>query len=299
MEGGLDWVKLKADWPGSAYSRFVEAGGYRWHVQRAGRGPGLVLIHGTGASAHSFAGLMPFLAGDFDVLAMDLPGHGFTRCDHRPDASLPGMAEAVRALLVAEAMTPACLAGHSAGAAIAIRMATALKPQPELVIALNGALRPLRGMLGLIGPAAARFLLINPFAVPGLARGARDPARVRRLIEGTGSHLPDALLRPYQQLFSDRNHVRGTVAMMASWDVSGLMAPFARAGLRLHQITGDNDKAIPPDTAEDIARCYPGVSLESLSGLGHLAHEEDPSRVASAIREAFGQSEAAQRQAAQ
>ncbi len=296
MGSGLDWESLKANWPGSACSRFVEAGGYRWHVQRAGTGPGLVLIHGTGASAHSFAGLMPFLAGDFDVLAMDLPGHGFTRCDHRPDASLPGMAEAVRALLAAEGVAPVCLVGHSAGAAIAIRLATALDPRPDPVIALNGALRPLRGMLGLIGPAAARLLLLNPFAVPGLARGAKDLARVRRLIEGTGSHLPDALLRPYQQLFSDRNHVRGTVAMMASWDVSGLMAPFERAGLRLHQIVGTGDRAIPPETAADIARGHKGVSLERLDGLGHLAHEEDPGRVAAAIRAAIG-SRVAQRQA--
>jgi magnesium chelatase accessory protein len=298
MERGLDWEKLKESWPGSASSRFVEAGGHCWHVQRAGSGPGLVLIHGTGASAHSFAGLMPLLAADFDVLSMDLPGHGFTRSHQRPDTSLPGMAEAVRALLAAEGLTPVCLVGHSAGAAIAVRMATALTPPPGLVIALNGALRPLRGMLGMIGPAAARFLLINPFAVPGLARGARDPGRVRRLIEGTGSQLPDALLRPYQLLFSDRGHVRGTVSMMASWDVSGLMAPFERAGLRLHQIAGDEDRAISPDTAEDIARCYQGVSLERLPGLGHLAHEEDPGRIAEAVRTAIGRSDTAQRRAA-
>ena len=35
-------------------SRFVEAAGLRWHVQILGNGPTLLLVHGTGASTHSW-----------------------------------------------------------------------------------------------------------------------------------------------------------------------------------------------------------------------------------------------------
>jgi len=79
--------------------------------------------------------------------------------------------------------------------------------------------------------------------------------------------------------------------MMANWDVSGVMAPFERASLRLHQLVGLNDRAVPPEDAEALARRYNGASLDRLPGLGHLAHEEDAARVAASIFSAFASAE--------
>ena len=69
-----------------------------WHVQRMGKGPGLLMLHGTGASTHSWELLEPLLARRFQVVAPDLPGHGFTTAKKAPDLSLPGMARSVGAL---------------------------------------------------------------------------------------------------------------------------------------------------------------------------------------------------------
>ncbi len=79
-------------------SRFVEAAGIRWHVQRMGEGPPLLLIHGTGAATHSWRALLPLLAQHFDVIAPDLPGHGFTQSPPSHRLSLPGMAADVSRL---------------------------------------------------------------------------------------------------------------------------------------------------------------------------------------------------------
>ncbi len=48
-----------ADWPNRQASALIEAHGLRWHVQSMGEGPGLLLLHGTGASTHSWRGLAP------------------------------------------------------------------------------------------------------------------------------------------------------------------------------------------------------------------------------------------------
>ena len=74
----LDWERDGADWPNRAASRFVTVGAMRWHVQVMGSGPVLLLLHGTGASSHSWRDLAPRLARHFTVLAPDLPGHGFS-----------------------------------------------------------------------------------------------------------------------------------------------------------------------------------------------------------------------------
>ena len=93
-------------------------------MQRAGKGEHVLLLHGTGASTHSWAVLFPLLAARFDTLAVDLPGHGFTQSFRRLDSALPGMVHALKVLLAAENFRPALIVGHSAGAAIAVRLAS-------------------------------------------------------------------------------------------------------------------------------------------------------------------------------
>ena len=78
MAGGPAWDRDGRDWPNRAQSAFPFAAHMRWHVQRMGRGPVALFLHGTGAATHSWRGLLPVMATHFDCIAPDLPGHGFT-----------------------------------------------------------------------------------------------------------------------------------------------------------------------------------------------------------------------------
>ena len=128
MSDRLDWQRDGAGWPHAEASRFVNAAGLRWHVQQMGPrdasdAPWALLIHGTGAATHSWRGLMPLLAARYNVLAVDLPGHGFTSMAPAAQMSLPGMAQALAVLLIDLKLAPQLIVGHSAGAAIGARMA--------------------------------------------------------------------------------------------------------------------------------------------------------------------------------
>ena len=116
------WEREGQDWPNRAASQFVQAAGLRWHVQRLGSGPTLLLVHGTGAATHSWRRLAPLLGHHFEVVAPDMPGHGFTPMPRAQQLSLPYMAGALSALLEALAVRPTLVVGHSAGAAVLIRM---------------------------------------------------------------------------------------------------------------------------------------------------------------------------------
>lgn len=279
----LDWERDGADWPNHHFSRMVSSGRLRWHVQQAGRGPSLLLLHGTGASVHSWAGLLPRLAEHYSVIAVDLPGHAFTCGALGGGPTLEAMTRSLQTLLTELNVSPEILIGHSAGAAIAMRLAVLIENPPAHIIALNGALLPLGGVAGLIGPAMAKALAFSPSAAHLMARAARDPARVTRLIESTGSVPSEPYLGLYRRLFADPGHVRGTLRMMAGWDLSGLMPAFQRAGLSLVQIAAERDRAVPPATADDVARRYPCASVRRLPGLGHLAHEEDADQIAALL----------------
>jgi len=279
---GLDWTRDGADWPNREASRFVEAGGLRWHVQVMGQGPQLVLVHGTGASTHSWRALAPLLARRFNVVAMDLPSHAFTGAPAFRELSLDGMAGLVGALLDRMDVRPVVAAGHSAGAAILARMCLDGAMEPRRLISLNGALLPFGGVGRHLFPALASLMFTNPLTARLVALRASE-ARVRSLLEGTGSRIDEEGLRLYTRLFSNPLHVSGALRMMANWRLDRMEAGLAGLKPELLLVAGDRDRAIPIAQAEHLQTLIPGARLMRLQGLGHLAHEQDPASVGEAI----------------
>jgi magnesium chelatase accessory protein len=284
MKERLDWTTDGADWPNRAASRFVAAAGLRWHVQVAGAGPVLLLLHGTGASTHSWRDLLPLLARRFTVVAPDLPGHGFTDPLPASRVSLQGMADAHGALLEALQLAPALAVGHSAGAAILLQMALDQHIAPAGIVSLNGALLPFRGWAGVLFAPMARMMTMTPLASTLFARRARDPAAVARLVASTGSSIDAVGVALYQRLLCARGHVAGALNMMANWDLAPLAARLPRLKVPLVLVVGDRDGTVNPAEAPRVQAQVAGARLVRLPVLGHLAHEEAPGELAELIR---------------
>lgn len=280
----LDWQSVRGFWPHAEFSSFHRAGGLSWHVQSMGEGPALLLIHGTGASTHSWRRVAPLLARDFRVLMLDLPGHALSETPVRNGLTLPAMASALSALLTSLDVQPKVVVGHSAGAAILIRCCLDGSIAPDRIISLNGALMPFRGHAGYLFPSLARLLFLNPFTPRILAHSARGTARVDRLIRGTGSKLDAEGLELYRRLFSNPAHVRATLGMMAGWDLHTLVRELPKLSVPLVLINADMDKAVPASDADKICQLLPGIERLLLEKLGHLAHEEDAELVVRHLR---------------
>ncbi len=284
MSGALLWERDRGSWPNSGASRFVTAAGIRWHVQQMGSGPALLLVHGTGASTHSWREVLAPIAAHHTVIAMDLPGHGFTDSVPPPRCSLPGMSASLAALLDQLKVSPTVWVGHSAGAAILCQMALERKvAAPREIISLNGALQPFSGAAGLLFAPIARFLAASG-VVPGLvARRARDRRAVARLIAGTGSVLDEQGIDLYARLVRDPRHVAGALNMMAHWNLRDLAAALPGLGIPLRLIAASEDRTVPPAQAAHVAMQVPGARLVGWPGLGHLAHEEQPALLVRAL----------------
>jgi magnesium chelatase accessory protein len=290
MTDRLRWDRDALDWPHRTCSRFVEAGGLRWHVQRMGAGPTALLIHGTGASTHSWRGLMPLLAKRFDVVAMDLPGHAFTSTPPSDGLALDGMARSVGALVKAMELDVRLLLSHSAGAAIGARLVLDGKLAPTLAASINGAYFALRGLAGLAYPAMARLMAATPVGAWLFARRDWDRRSVERLLAGTGSSLDDEGVALYGRLIRDPSHAAGALGMMAAWDLRALERDFIRWHTPLVLLVGQNDRAVKPADAYRLRdRLGPSVrcTVDLLPGLGHLAHEEQPALVESHLVRAW------------
>ncbi|MBE7209820.1 MAG: alpha/beta fold hydrolase [Gluconacetobacter diazotrophicus] len=278
------WTTDGVDWPHRARSSFLRAGGLDWHLQRMGEGPPLLLLHGTGASTHSMRALLPLLATRFDVLAPDLPGHGFTATPPPHLLSLPDMARLVGALLDALGISPAYAVGHSAGAAILLRAALDRRIAPTAIMSLNGALLPPPGVQAPLFPLAARALAALPGLPALMARAGTAPARLDRLLDGTGSRLDAEGRAFYARLFRRPDHVAGALGMMARWDLAALKRDLPRLRRPVTLVSAANDRMIPPAQANAVRALLPaGATLVELPGLGHLAHEEDPAAIAALV----------------
>ena len=69
---------LPAGFTDTFTSRYVDAGGLRQHAVIGGEGPPLLLVHGWPESWYAWRLLMPELARDFEVIAVDQRGIGLT-----------------------------------------------------------------------------------------------------------------------------------------------------------------------------------------------------------------------------
>jgi magnesium chelatase accessory protein len=283
----MRWPADAQTWPLREHSQMVLHRPHRWHVQMAGTGDTLVLIHGAGGATQSWRGLFPLLAETHHVVAIDLPGQGFTQLGAQGRCGLDPMAEDLLALIRHLGLRPAALIGHSAGAAIALRLAElGAVPQGRnqgQMIGINAALGHFKGMAGWLFPVLAKALSLTPFTADIFARTTTEGS-VRNMLRSTGSAIDDAGVALYLQLAQDRAHVDGTLSMMAQWQLDGLLARLPQITTPVTLITGHADGAVPPDVSDRAAALIPGARLISLPGLGHLAHEEDPDQIADLIR---------------
>ena len=272
------------DWPNRDASQFVSAGGLSWHVQMMGTGPDLLLVHGTGASTHSWRDMLPLLAPRFRVIAPDLPGHGFTAMPPTSDGlSLSGMANGLEALIDTLGTKPQIAAGHSAGAAILARMCLDNRLPLRTLISLNGAILPLSGLAGRIFSPIAKALVGLEFIPRFAASRNADPTVLAGLIGNTGSKLDARGTDLYGRLARNPGHVAAALGMMANWDLNTMEPDLPKLKPRIVLVASGLDRMISADTSFRLRDRLPNAEVVYLRDLGHLAHEERPAEIATLI----------------
>ncbi len=280
----LDWNSDGALWPNRQASRFVSAGNQRFHVQIMGaaENPAILLVHGTGASAHSFRDVLPLLAKRHHVIVPDLPGHGFTQ-NEGSDLSLPGMARALGALTKVLKVTPQTVVGHSAGVAIAMQMALEGSVLPNRIIGFNSALKPIEGD-HFFSPLA-KALFLNPFVPRAFSSFARYSDATGRLLEKTGSVIDAAGREFYGKLLTSPAHVAGALGMMANWNLGPLRARMNSLPCPVTLVAAEDDRMVPASVSREAAQRIVDCELIIVAKGGHLLHEAKPEFAAQIIEQ--------------
>jgi magnesium chelatase accessory protein len=284
----------------------------------------VLLLHGTGGNRETWTPLLATLdeqAESWSILMPDLPGHGQTHCTAHAQHGLREMAQDLQSLLLFLGIHRVDLVvGHSAGAAVAIWLAllsqertvqsgfpsdasngdpsgptgaslghAGLAPQLSIgrIIGVAPSLVPPPSLYNLLlGP------LLNPVFVSGLSVSAiallaRNTGMVDRLIQSTGSKIPESQREVYRRLFREEEHVRGAIAFMAGTDLPTLLRKGKTLDTPLDLLIAEDDPWIPARALRGIAAEYfPSAQLHFCQG-GHLVHEATPSILASLMHKAL------------
>jgi magnesium chelatase accessory protein len=274
-------LTIPQDWPHRDASRLIACPPHLWHVQAIGAGPEILLLHGAGGGTHSWRSLMPLLAAQYRVIAVDLPGQGFSRLGARSRCGLDPMATDIAALCKSEGWNPVAIIGHSAGAVLALRLSEMLPLRA--VIGINAAIGGFEGVAGWLFPAMARLLAMTPMAAQVFSRMSGTTARTQTLLASTGSKIDAAALAQYRTLISNPGHVDATLAMMAQWKLDGLLARLPGLTLPVLLITASGDITVPPAVSQKAAALLPAGEWANIPGYGHLVHEENAGAVAGLV----------------
>ena len=275
---------VQSTWPYSEYSEYVETSLHAWHIQRLGKSEGkkILFIHGTGSSCHTWSDITEYLLGEFEVLLVDLPGHGFSGIPAPSQSSLQSVFNGMVELIEKICFEPDLIVGHSAGAAIAVLLSEKIKTKSS-VICINAAFGEFPGLAGVMFPIFAKIIAVVPFSSDVLAGLSKNKERTEKLIANTGSKITKDRLDHYKALFSKPNHVKGTLKLMAEWDLSEFLKSLKNCDSNINFLVGILDKTVPITVSKKWSKILPRTKYYEISGAGHLVHEEKPHEVSQII----------------
>jgi pimeloyl-ACP methyl ester carboxylesterase len=255
--------------------------GRRISYRRAGYGEGVLLIHGITNRASSWDPVIRQLAGDYELIAPDLPGHGDSQ-RQRGDHSLGAHASVLRDLLGVLGWERGTVVGHSLGGGIAMQFAYQFPEYVErLVLVDSGGLgrevSPLLRSAALPGAEKVISLLAsetvtnagtafgNTLGRIGLQLGA-DLAEVSAGIASLGdAERRAAFVRTVRSVISPLGQrINATDRLYLAQDIPTLI------------VWGERDPLIPVAHAYAAHEATPGSRLEVMEGCGHFPHLDDP-----------------------
>ncbi|MGW6503411.1 alpha/beta fold hydrolase [Nonomuraea angiospora] len=248
----------------------------RFHYARAGSGPPVLLLPGSGGWKLTFQAMLEVLVPHYTVYALDPPGQGTTEIlDRALPLGVDGIARSIAGFLDAVGVHRSAVVGHSWGGGFALRFA---ELHPDQVT-----------RLALIAPGGldvrdtwefrlARLPLVGEFAV----RWALESS-ARHLLRKSFAHrerVPKDRLDDYVHMMKSSHKQATLLADMLRVERSVRWSDTER-DLRLVDMPvlllwGSEDRILPARLVGGFASRLPNAEAHVVPGGGHSLHDDCP-----------------------
>lgn len=259
----------------------VTVAGTRLHVRDTGPSdaPAVILLHGFGASLHTWEPWAEALDDDLRVIRLDLPGAGLSPPDPTGDYTDARVIALLLALMDQLDLERASLVGNSVGGRVAWTFAAEHPDRVERLVLISpdgfaspgfeyGKAPEVPWVMGLMRHALPRSLLRDNIAV-----GYADPAA-----------LTDPTLTRYHDLMRAPGARQAMLDRMEQTVLRDPLPLLRRIPVPVLLVWGEQDAMIPFSNARDYQEGLNDVRLVSFPDLGHLPHEEAPARSLPPVR---------------
>ena len=267
----------------SAYHIALQAPGQgtvRLYAEEHGHGHPVLLLHGLGASTFTWRNLIPSLARNHRVIALDLKGFGRSEKPFTQAYSPYDHANLVLAFIRKRKLRNLTIIGHSYGGAIAmfatLRLNETSPGRVKDLVLLNAPAyqQPNTNMVNFMNmpvlPYAA-LMLMPPELTTWMSL---DKVQAQKLsyeeVRGYAAPFYDA---------AARHALITTARRIKPRDVDRLTARYPSVRQRTLIIWCENDETVPIATGLKLAKTLPRARLKILKGCGHVPQDERPEAV--------------------
>ena len=288
MQFDLPREQLIGKYAGGASQFAALPSGASAHIRDEGNpeGPVLVLIHGSGASLHTWEPWVAELGGSYRIVSMDLPGHGLTGRVPGDDYSRAAMADFVIEIMDALGIGRFAAGGNSMGGGVSAMIALEYPERVSALLLVNSAGIPverdqddvplafrLAGMP--VISEAMRYVLPRPMVEEGVKKVFADQSKVT-----------DEMVARYFDLTlheGNRDATRIRFSQDAARDEAAFAARLGEISVPTLIIWGGKDGLIPVSAAHEFKARIPHADLVIYEHAGHVPMEEVPEESAGAV----------------
>jgi pimeloyl-ACP methyl ester carboxylesterase len=274
-------------WPDSVdlifhpeHSWFTTVDGVRVHYQEAGdeNAPAMILIHGFISSTIIWSNVfLPLAAAGFRVIAIDLPGYGYSDKPADGRYTIEAQSQAVFGVMDRLEIEKAIVLGASYGGAIAATMALDRPDRVERLV-LIGAVSNDEVKKKLL-LRISRLPLVGDVVTP-LFLGSRWVLRKRmeEMYRRIGVPVDEKMLAARHHLLETANMQRAMIRTVRNWSANRIQREASLIRQPTMLVWGEDDTHIPLDEAFRLRDAIPGARLVIFRNCGHLPPAEYPAQ---------------------
>lgn len=247
---------------------------------REGEGPPLMLVHGVGASLASWNGVVESLSESFEILRLDLRGHG--KSAHIEGSySIDAFAEDVLKVMDEAGIARMHLAGFSLGGLIAQKLAVDWPERFDRIVILSAVAGRTPEEREKV---VARLGMIQEGGIKAITGAAQD----RWFTKEFGHRHPDVIENRIAELKAV--HLSSYLEAYRVFGTTELVDTLHEIESPTLVMTGEFDQGSNVRMAETMHRLIPNSDLRILPGLKHSVLVEAPDLIAGHLQEFFTES---------
>ena len=271
-------------------SKFIEIDGMSVHYRVEGLAQDsipLVLLHGTGASLHTWDGWVNALKTERKIIRLDLPAYGLTGPNPTSDYSQEFYASFINDFLTKLGVKQCIISGNSLGGSIAWNFAVKYPEKVSKMILVDAGGYAIKSKSVPIAFQVAGWPLIK-----NLFKYVTPRSIVQKSVENVyadKSKVTETLVDRYFELSLREGNRQAFIDRMSEFRNKGIIniktSQIKDLSMPTLIIWGDKDLLIPLEVGEKFHADLPNDTLVVFKDLGHTPMEEDAAKTVAAVKD--------------